>query len=142
MAIKVVYWTGTGNTQVMADSVVAGVKKGGADAEAVFVDNTTADALATEDKFALGCPAMGAEVLEEASMEPFVTALEGKVSGKKIALFGSYDWGDGQWMRDWVSRMQSAGATIVNGEGLIANNAPTDDDKAACEALGEALAKA
>ena len=75
-------------------------------------------------------------------MEPFVAELEGKVSGKKIALFGSYDWGDGQWMRDWTSRMQSAGATIVNGEGLIANNASTDDDKAACEALGEALAKA
>lgn len=142
MAIKVVYWTGTGNTQVMAQSVADGITKGGDTGELVFVDQITADALAAEDKFALGCPAMGAEVLEEGSMEPFVAELEGKVSGKKIALFGSYDWGDGQWMRDWTSRMQAAGATIVNGEGLIANNAPTDDDKANCEALGEALAKA
>ena len=139
MAIKVVYWTGTGNTQVMADSVVAGVKKGGADAEAVFVDNITADALAAEDKFALGCPAMGAEVLEEASMEPFVAALEGKVSGKKIALFGSYDWGDGQWMRDWVDRCKKAGAKLVD-DGVIANNTPKDDAIAECSAAGGMLA--
>ncbi len=140
--IKIVYWTGTGNTQMMAQSIVEGVAKGGAEAELVFVDQITPDALAAEDKFALGCPAMGAEVLEEGSMEPFVAELEGKVSGKKIALFGSYDWGDGEWMREWTSRMEAAGATIVNGEGLIANNAPNDDDKANCEALGEALAKA
>ncbi len=79
---------------------------------------------------------MGAEVLEEGEMEPFVAEVEKFASGKQIALFGSYGWGDGQWMRDWVDRMTSAGATIVNGEGLICNEAPDDEAINACEALG------
>ena len=83
---------------------------------------------------------MGAEVLEEGEMEPFVTELEAYVSGKTIALFGSYGWGDGQWMRDWVDRMSSAGATVLNGEGLICNETPDSDVLADCENLGKQLA--
>ena len=90
--------------------------------------------------FALGCPAMGAEVLEESEMEPFVAELEGNVKGKKIALFGSYGWGDGQWMRDWEERMTSAGATVVNGEGLICQETPDGDVISECESLGKQLA--
>lgn len=92
-----------------------------------------------EKVFALGCPAMGAEVLEEAEMEPFVEAVESFAAGKKIALFGSYGWGDGEWMRDWVDRMQNAGAEIVNGEGLICQEAPDDEVLAVCEELGKQL---
>ena len=98
------------------------------------------DELKSAKVFALGCPAMGAEVLEEGEMEPFVSDLEMSVSGKTIGLFGSYGWGDGQWMRDWVDRMTSAGATVVDGEGVICMGAPDADATAQCEALGARLA--
>ena len=90
--------------------------------------------------FALGCPAMGAEVLEEGEMEPFVTEVEAFAAGKKIGLFGSYGWGDGQWMRDWEDRMKAAGATVVGGEGVICQETPDDDALANCKALGKELA--
>lgn len=90
--------------------------------------------------FALGCPAMGAEVLEETEMEPFVEEVEEFVAGKTIALFGSYGWGDGQWMRDWVERMHAAGAKVLNAEGLICQEAPDDAVLANCESLGRQLA--
>ena len=100
----------------------------------------TADAAAGYDALALGCPAIGAEVLEEAEFEPFFSALEGKLSGKKVGLFGSYGWGDGQWMRDWYDRTASAGASLVGGEGVMANEAPDEAALAACKELGAALA--
>ena len=94
------------------------------------------------DVIALGCPAMGDEVLEEGDFEPFFADLEGKLSGKKVALFGSYDWGDGQWMRDWFDRTRNAGADLCQEEGLIANNEPDEEALDACRALGEKLASA
>ena len=83
---------------------------------------------------------MGAEVIEEDEMEPLVSALEGNVSGKKIALFGSYGWGDGEWMRSWVERMTSAGATVIGGEDAICQEAPDADMEAKLNALGKELA--
>lgn len=142
MSIAVVYWSGTGNTQTMAEAVVKGIVKGGAEAEFLSVDQANAEKIAEADVFALGCPSMGAEELEEAEMEPFVAELEGKVSGKKILLFGSYGWGDGEWMRTWEERMKSAGATLIGDEGVIANEAPDDEALAACENAGAALAEA
>ena len=102
MSISVVYWSGTGNTQAMAEAVVEGIKAAGQEAELLEVGNADAKIVAAVDALALGCPAMGAEVLEESEMEPFVEELESLVSGKKILLFGSYGWGDGEWMRDWA----------------------------------------
>ena len=113
MSISVVYWSGTGNTQAMAEAVAEGIKATGQEAELLEVGNADAKTVAAVDAFALGCPAMGAEVLEESEMEPFVEELESYVSGKKILLFGSYGWGDGEWMRDWASRMKNAGAVLV-----------------------------
>lgn len=138
--IKVVFWSGTGNTQAMAEAVANGIKSAGASAELLQFSELTADTLASEDKFALGCPAMGAEQLEEGEVEPFFTELEGKLSGKKVALFGSYGWGSGEWMDSWVERVKAAGATVVNGNGVIANNAPDDAAVSECESLGSALA--
>ncbi len=92
------------------------------------------------DVVAFGCPAMGAEQLEESEFEPMFSDLEGSLNGKKIALFGSYGWGDGQWMRDWVERAQGDGAQVFGGEGLICNEAPDDDVQAACRKLGADLA--
>lgn len=138
--IQVVFWSQSGNTEAMANAVADGIRKAGKEADVIFVSDASIDELKSAKVFALGCPAMGAEVLEEGEMEPFVSDLEMSVSGKTIGLFGSYGWGDGQWMRDWVDRMTSAGATVVDGEGVICMGAPDADATAQCEALGARLA--
>lgn len=138
--ITVAYWSGTGNTEAMAEAVGEGIKAAGKECAVVSVSDISASDLEGETSFALGCPAMGAEVLEEGEMEPFVSEVEGFAAGKTIALFGSYGWGDGQWMRDWTDRMNGCGATVLNGEGLICNETPDDAALAECEALGTALA--
>lgn len=138
--ITVAYWSGTGNTEAMAEAVGEGIKAAGKECAVVSISDISASDLEGETSFALGCPAMGAEVLEEGEMEPFVSEVEGFAAGKTIALFGSYGWGDGQWMRDWTDRMNGCGATVLNGEGLICNETPDDAALAECEALGKALA--
>ncbi len=140
--IKVVFWSGTGNTQAMAEAVAKGIQAAGATADIKLFTDLSADELAADDKFALGCPAMGAEQLEEGDVEPFFSELESKLSGKKVALFGSYGWGSGEWMDEWANRVQSAGGTVVTGAGVMANNAPDDAAIAECEALGQALVNA
>ena len=137
--LVVIYWTGTGNTGAMAQAVADGAKSAGAEAELLTVSEISADAAAAYDKLALGCPAMGAEVLEEGEFEPFFTALEGKLPGKKVALFGSYGWGDGEWMRTWAEDCESAGCNLVS-EPVICNEAPDDAAAESCRALGGALA--
>ena len=138
--IAIVYWSGTGNTEAMANSVLAGAQAAGAQAELFTAAEFGPEKLAEYDAAAFGCPAMGAEQLEEDEFEPMFSDLEGSLNGKKIALFGSYGWGDGQWMRDWVERAQGDGAQVLNGEGLICNEAPDDDVQAACRKLGADLA--
>lgn len=141
MKVGVIYWSLTGNTEMMAEEIAEGVKKAGAEVELAEVANTSVEAALGYDVLALGCPAMGDEELEESEFEPFFAELEGSLSGKKVALFGSYDWGDGEWMRNWYDRTKGTGAVMVCEEGLIANNEPDDDAKEACRALGEKLAK-
>ena len=136
--ISVVFWTQGGNTESMANAVVEGIKEAGKEAEAVFVSDMNIDELKGEGVFALGCPAMGAEVLEESEMEPFVADVEGFASGKKIGLFGSYGWGDGEWMRNWEDSCKEAGANLVC-ESVICQEEPDDEATEACKALGAAL---
>lgn len=138
--IYVVYWSQSGNTQAMAEAVGKGIADAGKEAAVVCVGDVSAAELKTAKCFALGCPAMGAEVIEETEMEPFVSEVEGFVAGKTIALFGSYGWGDGQWMRDWTDRMNGCGATVLNGEGLICHETPDEVVLTECEALGRSLA--
>ena len=138
--ITVVYWSQSGNTQAMAEAIGKGITGAGRQADVVDVSNASIEDLKQEKVFAMGCPAMGAEVLEEGEMEPFVCDVEGFAAGKTIALFGSYGWGDGQWMRDWADRMTAAGATVVNGEGVICQEAPDDAALDACKDLGKQLA--
>ena len=138
--IMVVYWSQTGNTEAMANAVAEGVKEAGKECTVAEVSSVSADVLKDAPVFALGCPAMGAEVLEEDEMEPFMEAVEAFAGGKQIGLFGSYGWGDGQWMRDWADRMTAAGATVVNGEGVICQEAPDDAALDACKDLGKQLA--
>ena len=138
--IYVIFWTQGGNTQAMAEAVAEGIREGGKEAEVIYVGSVSADVLKDQPVFALGCPAMGAEVLEESEMEPFVAEVETFASGKKIGLFSSYGWGDGEWMRDWVDRMNGAGATVVGGEGVICQEAPDDEAVNNCKVLGKQLA--
>ena len=128
----IIYWSGTGNTEAMANAV----KEGAASADLFSVSDITADTAAEYDNLILGCPAMGSEQLEESEFEPFFEELKAKLSGKNVALFGSYDWGDGEWMRTWSDAVKDAGAKLVGDEGLIANNAPDDAALAACRELG------
>ena len=138
--IAVVYWSGTGNTEQMARQVAAGAQEAGAEAEAIAAAWFSASQVGSFDAIAFGCPAMGAEQLEESEFEPMFAALEGSLNGKEIALFGSYGWGDGQWMRDWAQRAQDDGAQLFSEEGLICNETPDDDVQAACRKLGADLA--
>lgn len=138
--VSIVYWSQTGNTEAMANMLAKGVEEAGASAEVIEVSDASASDLLAQPAFALGCPAMGAEELEDSVFEPFISEIESGLSGKKVVLFGSYDWGDGEWMRLWVERMQNAGANIIGGEGIIANLEPDDDAKAALEAAGKQLA--
>lgn len=138
--IIVAYWSQTGNTQAMAEAVGEGIQAAGKKALVAEIGSVSMDALKNASAFAMGCPAMGAEVLEEAEMEPFVMEVETFASGKNIGLFGSYGWGDGEWMRNWAERMTAAGASVVGGEGVICQEAPDEEALENCRALGKALA--
>ncbi|MDO4789164.1 MAG: flavodoxin [Johnsonella sp.] len=136
--VSIVYWSQTGNTEAMAKMIAAGVEGAGAGAELVEVSSANADELLALPGFAIGCPAMGAEELEDSEVEPFVASIEGKVAGKTLLLFGSYDWGDGEWMRLWQKRMEDAGAKVLT---EIAQNEPDGDAEARLKAAGAELAK-
>ena len=138
--IYVIYWSMSGNTQAMAEAIAKGINDSGKEAVVQYVSEASVSELQDAKVFALGCPAMGAEVLEEGEMEPFVSEVEGIAAGKKIALFGSYGWGDGQWMRDWEERMSGCGAAIINGAGLIGHETPDDAMISECENLGKQIA--
>jgi flavodoxin short chain len=136
--ISVIYWSGTGNTEKMADAIANGAKSEGTTVSLIPVGNATIEDVSSSDAVALGCPSMGAEVLEESEMEPFVASIENAISGKELVLFGSYGWGDGEWMRDWNNRMESYGANLLE-EGLIINETPDDSGLEKCKALGSLL---
>lgn len=139
--IAVVYWSGTGNTEAMASFVAEGITSSGAEAAVFQANEFSPDSISEYDAIAFGCPSMGAEQLEEEEFEPMFQSCEPKLKGKKIALFGSYGWGDGEWMRTWEETCTSDGATLVC-ESVICNEAPDDAASDACKALGAALAKA
>ena len=137
--VAVVYWSGTGNTEMMANEVAAGAKAAGAEVSVFTPDTFTADKMDEFDALAFGCPAMGAEELEDTEFEPMFNDCRAKLSGKKIALFGSYGWGDGEWMQTWEGSSKDDGAELAC-ESVICTEEPDDEAKAACQALGKALA--
>ena len=134
--VAIVFWSATGNTETMANCIAEGA---GAAATIVSCAEMDAAKLNEYDVVAFGCPAMGAEQLEESEFEPMFAGLEGSLNGKKVALFGSYGWGDGQWMRDWEDRCAKAGANLFD-DGLIVCGMPDADGKANCKAYGEKFA--
>lgn len=136
--VAVVYWSGTGNTEAMAEAVAGGARKAGAEVKKFTSAEFGPADVAGYDGIAFGCPAMGAEVLEESEFQPMWDDVKNQLGGKKVGLFGSYGWGDGQWMRDWEDRCAADGAVVAGT--VIANNAPDADAISACEALGKSLA--
>ena len=137
--VAVVYWSGTGNTEAMANAVVKGAQGAGASAAPIAVSDFDESKIASFDAFALGCPAMGSEALEDSEFEPVWDAVKAGLAGKPVALFGSYGWGDGEWMRNWEEDAAAAGISLAC-DSVICNEAPEDDTIDACKALGAALA--
>jgi len=142
MKTAVIYWSGTGNTEAMALAVANGAQESGVEVDIKKVSEITAEQAIAYDAIALGCPSMGAEVLEETEMEPFVSELE-KADGakeKKLVLFGSYGWGAGEWMQNWNIRMRKAGFNLLQ-DGLIIQETPDEEGKNLCKQLGRELTK-
>ena len=136
--ITVAYWSGTGNTEAMAEAVGEGIKAAGKECAVVSISDISASDLEGETSFALGCPAMGDEELEDSVFQPVFEACEPKLAGKKVALFGSYGWGDGDWMRSWEEKCQNDGVALAV-DSVICNEEPDDEAQAACIELGKAI---
>ena len=137
--VAVVYWSGTGNTEMMAQKVQEGAKAAGAEASLFTASEFNSDMMDQYDAVAFGCPSMGAEELEDTEFLPMFQDCESKLNGKKIALFGSYGWGDGEWMRTWEETCTDDGAVFAC-DYVICNETPDEDAKAACIEMGKALA--
>lgn len=138
--IAVVYWSGTGNTETMAEKVVEGAESAGAEVTKFNSYAFKAEMLDDFDAVAFGCPSMGCEQLEDSEFEPMFISCEPKLNGKKIALFGSYGWGNGEWMRTWEETCKSDGAVLVS-DSVICNETPDDNTQAECIKLGKVLVK-
>ena len=137
--VAVVYWSGTGNTEMMAQKVAEGAKEAGAEVSVLTCADFSADDVDAYDAIAFGCPAMGDEVLEDTEFEPMFDGCKDALKGKNIALFGSYGWGDGEWMRNWEDSCKEIGANLVC-DSVICQEEPDDEATDACKALGAALA--
>lgn len=139
--VVIIYWSGTGNTEAMATGVMDGAKSENVNVRLLNVGEAKIEDVLKADALALGCPSMGSEQLEESEMEPFIESISDAIEGKDTALFGSYGWGNGEWMTDWQERMESYGARVIE-DGLIINNEPDEEGIKKCKKLGELLAKA
>lgn len=136
--VAVVYWSGTGHTESMANAVVEGAKEAGAEVDLIFSDDFNEGKLADYSGIAFGCPAMGNEQLEEFSFEPMFAEVEKQLSGKKVALFGSYEWNDGQWMIDWTERCEGNAINLVC-PAVTAYGEPDDEALGKLKDLGKAI---
>ena len=136
--VGIIYWSSTGNTEAMAQAIEEGAKAAGADVEIMEVADADVDKALSYDVLALGCPAMGDEELEDTVFQPVFEACESKLAGKKVALFGSYGWGDGDWMRSWEEKCQNDGVALAVAS-VICNEEPDDEAQAACIELGKAI---
>lgn len=137
--MKIIYWSQTGNTEKIAELIKQGIEIEGKKAELAEVSSVSVNDIKDEEVIIIGCPSCGVETLDETEMEPFISSLEGKIEGKKIALFGSYGWGNGEWMEAWEERMKSYGGKLIS-NGLIINEAPEDDDNE-CIEFGKLIVK-
>lgn len=137
--MKIIYWSQTGNTEQIAELIKKGIEIEEKNAELINVSKVSVEDIKNEEILIIGCPACGVETLDETEMEPFISSLDGKIGGKKVALFGSYGWGTGEWMETWQERMQSYGGILIS-DGLIVNEEEIDDNNEAIE-FGRFIAK-
>ena len=137
--VAIVYWSGTGNTELMAQRILEGAKVSAESVEIFTASEFHSEKVKEFDIIAFGCPSMGAEVLEESEFEPMFESCKSQLTGTKIALFGSYGWGDGEWMRNWEKDVEEAGAVLLR-ESLMINETPDSDGEQTCYAFGKALA--
>ncbi len=140
--IAIVYWSATGNTEAMANLIADGIKEAGAEVKVTTSDCFVIDDVDNFEKIVLGCPAMGDEELEDSEFEPMYSSIKSKLNGKKVALFGSYGWGEGDWMRDWEADVKDAGAILISEEGLTVNETPEGEACDECKAYGKKIAQA
>ena len=139
--VAIIYWTGTGNTESMAEGIMEGAKNEDTVVRLLNVYDAKIEDVSNSDVIAFGCPSMGAEELEESEMEPFIESIANAVKGKNIILFGSYGWGSGEWMTEWQERMEGYGANVIV-DGLIINNDPDKEGIEKCKEIGALLSKA
>ena len=137
--MKIIYWSGTGNTEAMANLILEGVKEAGAVGELINILTTDVDSIANEEVVVLGCPCMGDEELEDGEFLPFLESIEGDLNGKKVALFGSYGWGSGEWMENFEEKIKDLGASLPL-ESLIVNYTPEGEDEERCREYGRQIA--
>ena len=137
--MRIIYWSQTGNTEKIAELIKKGIELEGKSAKLVKVSDITVEYIKNEEIIIIGCPACGAETLDETEMEPFINSLQGEIDGKKVALFGSYGWGTGEWMEAWQERMQSYGGVLIS-DGLIVNEEEIDNNSEIIE-FGKLIAK-
>ncbi len=137
--IAIVYWSGRGATKQMTEYVKTGIEAVGKHADVYVASDFGINQMNCYDKIAFGCPAMGNEELEPSEFEPMFQEIEPALKGKKVVLFGSYGWGEGQWMLDWEVRVYNAGALLMD-HGLIARDEPDEEARIECENLGTTLA--
>lgn len=137
--MKIIYWSGTGNTEAMANLILEGVKEAGAVGELINISTTDVDSIANEEVVVLGCPCMGDEELEDGEFLPFLESIEGDLNGKKVALFGSYGWGSGEWMENFEEKIKDLGASLPL-EPLIVNYTPEGEDEERCREYGRQIA--
>ncbi len=134
----VVYWSGTGNTEIMANKIGEGLEAEGLSVDIKFVEDVEVSDLDRYDRVAFGCPSMGVEILEEEAFEPFFAQVEGDLGSKKVALFGSYGWGEGEWMDEWKARTEDSGADLF--DVLIINSTPSSEEEETCVDFGRRFA--
>ena len=139
--VNIIYWSGTGNTEKMAEAVAKGARDEGAEVKVIPVSQATIEDVESVQCLAFGCPAMGNEELEESEMRPFMDIANNAINGKKVVLFGSYEWADGEWMRTWQEEIENTGARLL-ADGFAAYDNPDEDAVSECISLGKELARA
>ncbi|MBN1057545.1 flavodoxin [Clostridium botulinum] len=138
--MKIIYWSGTGNTEAMANLIAKGIEESGIKTEMINISSANVDNLKDENIVVLGCPSMGDEELEGGEFLPFLENVQEDLKNKKVILFGSYGWGDGQWMRSWEEEMTASGVNVAL-EPLIVNYAPEGESGEQCIQYGREIAK-
>ncbi|MGN2337362.1 flavodoxin [Clostridium cagae] len=138
--MKIIYWSGTGNTEAMASLIAKGIEDSEVKTELINISNANVDSLKDENIVVLGCPSMGDEELEGGEFLPLLENVQDDLKNKKVILFGSYGWGDGQWMRSWEEEMTASGVNVAL-EPLIVNYTPEGESEEQCIQYGREIAK-